>query len=218
MSLLFPDTGREDMWFYERLLADQGLEPVAGVDEVGRGCLAGPVVAAAVILPCSLDSEGVRDSKVLSPSERIRLDGIIRERAVAVAVASVDSGEIDSTDILRASLKAMRLAIDSLSVAPGAILVDGNQPVPHPVLQKTVIHGDSLSSSIAAASIVAKVYRDRLMKEFSKKFPEYNFERHKGYATKEHLRALKIYGPCPIHRMSFRGVNSCHEQKSRSDC
>ncbi len=194
------------MWLHESLLADQGLWPVAGVDEVGRGCLAGPVVAAAVILPHNLEKEGVADSKTLSPRERSRLDILIRERAVAVAVAEVGSHEIDSTNILKASLKAMKLAVDALSVRPRAILVDGNQPIPHTIPQKTVIHGDSISCSIAAASIVAKVYRDRLMKNFSAEFPQYNFEKHKGYATQEHRSALKHFGPCAIHRRSFKGV------------
>ena len=206
MSLLFAGTTAPDMWLHERLLADRGIEPVAGVDEVGRGCLAGPVVAAAVILPFSLETEGVTDSKALSPLDRKRLDGLIRQKAVAVAVAQVDAPEIDSINILRASLKAMKLAVDGLSVRPRAVLVDGNQPIPHPLPQKTLIHGDSISCSIAAASIVAKVFRDNLMEELSDRFPQYNFKRHKGYATLEHRQALKIHGPCPLHRRSFKGV------------
>ena len=207
MSLLFPDTELEvDMWLHEGLMADQGLLPVAGVDEVGRGCLAGPVVAAAVILPCNLQGEGITDSKALSPAERERLDGLIRKKALAVSVAQVDAPEIDSINILRASLRAMKLAVDGLDPRPRSILVDGNQPIPHSIPQKTVVHGDSVSCSIAAASIVAKVFRDRLMERFSEEFPQYNFRRHKGYATKEHRQAIRVHGPCPIHRRSFRGV------------
>ena len=207
MSLLFAGTEpRADMWLHERLLADRGLEPVAGVDEVGRGCLAGPVVAAAVILPYNLEHEGVTDSKALSPSEREKLDILIRKVAIALCIAEVQAREIDSINILQASLKAMRLAVDGLQIRPRSILVDGNQQIPHSIPQKTVIHGDSVSCSIAAASIVAKVYRDRLMDTLSKSYPEYNFSRHKGYATKEHRQALRQYGPCPIHRLSFRGV------------
>ncbi len=209
MSLLFVGTEPPsfDMWLHERLMAERGLEPVAGVDEVGRGCLAGPVVAAAVILPCSLESEGVADSKALTPSQRERLDGLIRQKAVAVSIAQVDAPEIDSINILQASLKAMQLAVDGLKVRPRSLLVDGNQPIPHSIPQKTVVHGDAVSSSIAAASIVAKVYRDKLMAGFSERFPQYNFQKHKGYATREHRQALKLYGPCPLHRRSFKGVS-----------
>ncbi len=207
MSILFPGTAPPaDMWLHEGRLADQGLSPVAGVDEVGRGCLAGPVVAAAVILPRNLEKEGITDSKALSPARRERLDGLIRQEAVAVSVAQVDAPEIDSINILQASLKAMKLAVDSLEVRPRSILVDGNQPIPHSIPQKTVIHGDSTSCSIAAASIVAKVFRDRLMTELADEFPQYNFQKHKGYATREHRQALKLHGPCPLHRRSFRGV------------
>ena len=209
MSLLFAGAElRADMWLHESLLADRGLEPVAGVDEVGRGCLAGPVVAAAVILPRNLETDGITDSKALSAKERERLDSLIRQRAVAVSLAEVDAREIDSINILRASLKAMSLAVDGLEVRPRAILVDGNQSIPHSLPQKTVISGDSISCSIAAASIVAKVYRDRLMESFSKEYPRYNFKKHKGYGTLEHRQALKTYGPCPLHRRSFKGVCS----------
>ncbi len=205
--MLFPTKEvKPNMWLHEGLMADQGLEPVAGVDEVGRGCLAGPVVAAAVILPYNLESYGITDSKALSPHERDRLDNFIREKALSISVAQVDAPEIDSINILQASLKAMKLAVEGLEVRPRSILVDGNQPIPHTIPQKTLIHGDSISCSIAAASIVAKVYRDRLMERLSEEFPLYNFKQHKGYATKEHRRALELHGPCPIHRKSFKGV------------
>ncbi len=204
---LFADIERRtDMWLHERLFAEKGLAPVAGVDEVGRGCLAGPVVAAAVILPCSLEDQGVTDSKLLTPAKRERLERLIRQRATAVAIAQVDAKEIDSINILRAALKAMSLALDGLEVRPRAVLVDGNQPIPHPLPQKTIVHGDSISCSISAASIVAKVYRDKLMEKFSDMFPQYNFKKHKGYATREHRQALKLHGPCPLHRRSFKGV------------
>ena len=193
-------------WHFEQILQDQGLWPVAGVDEVGRGCLAGPVVAAAVILPKDLTEHGITDSKRLSATQREPLAEFIKEVAVSVSVARVEPMEIDRINILQASLLAMKLAVKSLSVQPRAILVDGNQQVPIDIPQKTLIKGDSRSCSIAAASIVAKVYRDRLMEEYGLEFPQYLFEKHKGYATKSHREMIRRFGPCPIHRKSFRGV------------
>ncbi len=193
-------------WQFERILQDQGLWPVAGVDEVGRGCLAGPVIAAAVILPKDLTEQGITDSKRLSAAQRQQLAELIQEVAVSISVARVEPQEIDRINILQASLLAMKLAVKSLKVHPRAILVDGNQQVPIDIPQKTVIKGDSRSCSIAAASIVAKVYRDRLMEEYSQEFPQYHFEKHKGYGTKSHREMIRRFGPCPIHRKSFRGV------------
>ncbi len=198
---------QQDPWYYEALLHDQGFSFVAGVDEVGRGCLAGPVVAAAVILPFDLSDLGITDSKALSPLEREALDKEIRARAVAFSIAQVDSVEIDRINILQASLKAMAKAVLSLSPSAAAVLVDGNQSVPNISLpQKTLTKGELRSCSIAAASILAKVYRDRLMVKYSMAWPQYGFERHKGYGTALHRKALEIYGPSPIHRRSFKGV------------
>lgn len=179
---------------------------LAGVDEVGRGALAGPVVAAAVILPEDFEHPELDDSKCLSPAKREELYEIIISEAVAWAVARIENAEIDEIGILKASLKAMAQALESLSPSPQLALIDGRFTTPWAGLQKAIIDGDALCQSIAAASIVAKVFRDRLMKEAAKVFPQYGFERHKGYGTREHLEALRTYGPCPIHRLSFRPV------------
>jgi ribonuclease HII len=196
----------EGMLAYERPLWEAGLKLVAGVDEVGVGPLAGPVVAAAVILEpgCSIDA--VDDSKQLDRAVRERLDSVIRTRAVAFAVASCSVEEIDRLNILRASCEAMRRAVVALAVVPEHLLVDARR-VPGVAVQQTgIIDGDAKSQSIAAASIVAKVYRDALMTELGRRHPGYGFECHKGYATAEHLRALRTLGPCELHRRSFEPV------------
>lgn len=205
---LFPgeEPGPQDLLCFERQLWKQGLYPVAGLDEVGRGCLAGPVVAAAVVLPMDVDLPGVTDSKALSPQHRRELDSFIRSSALSVSIAQVSPEEIDKINILQASLKAMALAVNGLSVRPRALLVDGNQPVPHTLPQKTVTRGDARSLSIAAASIVAKVYRDGLMEEMDRVYPGYQFARHKGYATALHREAIRRNGATPIHRRTFKGV------------
>jgi len=195
-----------DLLYFERSLWDHDLDPVAGLDEVGRGCLAGPVVAAAIILSPDIHLPGVRDSKVLSSKQREALNWAIREKALAVSVAQVESTEIDRINILRASLKAMAQAVDNLDLRPRALLIDGNQPIPHTLPQKTLIKGDQRSLSVAAASIVAKVFRDNLMEEMHRNYPHYNFASNKGYATLEHREAIKLYGCCPIHRRTFKGV------------
>lgn len=200
------DLGSGDPLCYERLLWAMGVEPVAGLDEAGRGCLAGPVVAAAVIFPKAVFIPEVRDSKTLSPKSREAAAGIIREKASSIAVGVIWPDEIDKINILRASLKAMAMAVDRLDIRPGILLVDGNQTIPHDIPQKTIVSGDRLSFTIAAASIIAKVYRDAIMKEFSLQYPQYNFAAHKGYPTSDHLTALKQFGPCPIHRRTFKGV------------
>jgi ribonuclease HII len=184
----------------------QGLTLIAGVDEVGRGPLAGPVVAAAVILPVGVVFSGLRDSKRLSPEVRVELDGQIRAQALALALREVGPRQIERQGILAASLSAMARAIRDLSLVPEMVLVDGNQPLPLTYPQQPVIKGDDLCPSIAAASVVAKVYRDRLMEDLHRRFPQYNFARHKGYATAEHLEALRCWGPCVLHRRTFRGV------------
>ena len=184
----------------------QGLTFIAGVDEVGRGPLAGPVVAAAVILPAGVVLPGLRDSKRLTPEFRAELDLDIRGRALALAIREVGPRQIERQGILAASLHAMAQAIRDLSQIPEMVLVDGNQPLPLTYPQQPVIKGDDRCPSIAAASVVAKVYRDRLMEAYHRRYPQYNFARHKGYATAEHLEALRCWGPCTLHRRTFRGV------------
>ncbi len=182
------------------------MEMVAGVDEAGRGCLAGPVVAAAVILPRGINLPGVTDSKLLTPEERKELEPRIRKEAVAFSIAKVEAEEIDRINILQATFKAMSKAVEALSVRPNILLIDGNKTIPHPLPQKALVNGDQRSLTIGAASILAKVFRDTLMEEYHNIYPEYNFARHKGYATMEHRSALKKYGSCPIHRKTFKGV------------
>ncbi|MBU2488520.1 MAG: ribonuclease HII [Proteobacteria bacterium] len=193
------------LWALEKRAEKDGYQVVAGVDEVGRGPLAGPVVAAAVVLPgveC-FRVAGVRDSKTVPPRERDRLYDAIYQDALAVGIGIVDPVEIDRINILRASLLAMRWAVDSLSPLPDFLLVDGNQAIPTSISQQTVVKGDARSISIAAASIVAKVTRDRLMERYADEFPEFGFSQHKGYGTAQHLRAIRENGCCPIHRKSF---------------
>jgi ribonuclease HII len=182
---------------------------LAGVDEVGRGPLAGPVVSAAVIL--SHDApliRGLKDSKALTAAERERLFAQITARAVATAVSIVESEVIDSVNILRAALQSMRECVNALSVKPDLVLVDGNQKPGSGFPERTIIKGDSLSAAIMAASILAKVTRDRIMIEAHERFPVYGFNKHKGYACKAHLDALRTHGPCPLHRRSFDPVRS----------
>lgn len=179
---------------------------VAGVDEAGRGCLAGPVAAGAVILDPGRPVRGLRDSKKLTEKRREELFAEIREKSAAWSVAMTGPGEIDRTNILRAALRAMEKAVEGLSVAPDFVLVDGNARISIAVEQRTVVGGDDRCASVAAASIVAKVTRDRLMKELETEYPGYGFSRHKGYPSKEHRESLRRLGPCPIHRKSFNGV------------
>ena len=178
----------------------------AGVDEAGRGPLAGPVVAAAVILPEGFNTRGLDDSKKLTHAQRTALLDRIVTSALAFAIGIVHHEEIDRINILRASLRAMEIAVNTLDRKPDFLLIDGNQRTSLLIPQETVIKGDSRCCSIAAASIVAKVRRDKLMDEYHEIYPQYNFRSHKGYPTKEHLDAIRKYGPCPIHRRSFRGV------------
>lgn len=184
------------------------LRLIAGVDEAGRGPLAGPVVAAAVILDPAVRIVGLGDSKQLSAGRRVELDLEIRDCAVSCAVARVDAAVIDAINILQATMQAMREAVERLDPAPDEVLVDGNRS---PVLRcpvRTVVRGDSTVESIGAASIVAKVARDREMIEMDRRYPEYGFSRHKGYGTRAHRDALRLYGPSPIHRLSFAPVRS----------
>ena len=182
---------------------DNGYALVCGVDEAGRGPLCGPVVAAAVILPCGLYIEGLNDSKKLTEKKREQLFDIICESAIAYSIMQGSVEEIDATDILAATQSAMRRAVDALSPKADFALIDGNVARGFSVPTKTVIHGDALSPSIAAASILAKVTRDRLCYELDKQYPMYQIAKHKGYGTKVHMDALRKYGPSPIHRKKF---------------
>ena len=190
---------------HERAARQMGATAVAGVDEVGRGSLFGPVVAAAVILPEKTRIRGVRDSKQLPPEERERLEIIIRKKAIAVAIGFADAATVDSINIRRASHLAMLSAISQLLPQPDFLLIDAER-LDTPCLQKAIIYGDSISISIAAASIVAKVYRDAWMCRYHEEYPQYGFASHKGYGTEEHLRALAEHGPCPLHRMTYEPV------------
>jgi ribonuclease HII len=187
---------------YEKELWEMGCRSVAGVDEVGRGCLFGDVVAAAVILPVNCRIEGINDSKKLSEKKREKLFDIIYEQAVAIGIGRVDSETIDRINIKQASRLAMKLAVEQLPTPPDYLLVDAEK-VDVPIRQLAVIHGDALSQSIAAASIVAKVTRDRLCLKWDLDFPEYGVAIHKGYATKAHRERIAEYGASPLHRRSF---------------
>ena len=197
-----------DLWTYEREQWNQGFDTICGVDEAGAGPLAGPVYAAAVILPRELDISGLNDSKKLTEKKREALFDIITARAVSYSIQRVEAAEIDEIDILNARMKAMQLAIDGLSVRPDMALIDGNRDhgsrfavtAPH----VTIVGGDGKSTSIAAASILAKVSRDRYVStELNAQYPQYQFAKHKGYGTKLHYEMLDQYGPCPAHRVTF---------------
>lgn len=193
----------KDWFLYEKAANGDGYKVVCGVDEAGRGPLAGPVFAAAVVLPSNVMIEGLNDSKKLSEKKREFLYDEIKSKALAYYIAFASEKEIDELNILGATFLAMRRAIEGLTLQPDFALIDGNRLPELKVPAKAIIKGDSLSASIAAASILAKVERDRLMKTLSEKYPEYNFEKHKGYGTKEHIELLKKYGSSEIHRKSF---------------
>jgi len=178
----------------------------AGVDEAGRGPLAGPVVVAAVILDAAKPVDGLDDSKRLDESRREALFGLIRERSLAWSIVEVQAEEIDRVNILQATLLGMKRAIEGLEPAPGLALVDGNRAPQIACAVRTIVQGDRLEPCISAASILAKVHRDGLMRSWHARFPQYGFDRHKGYPTPEHLRALIEHGPCPLHRRSFAPV------------
>lgn len=188
---------------YENDKYEKGFTAVCGCDEAGRGPLCGPVVAAAVILPKGAVIDGLDDSKKLTEKKRERLFDVIREVAVAYAIAEASPEEIDEINILNASMLAMRRAVDALSVKADFALIDGNCSRGFTIPTETVVKGDSKSYSIAAASVLAKVTRDRICIEQDKEYPEYNIAKHKGYPTKEHMEAVKKYGPAPIHRKTF---------------
>ena len=192
-----------NMWEIENSCFSEDIRVICGVDEAGRGPLAGPVCAAAVILPSNLEIPGLTDSKKLTDKKRRELYPVIKEQAVAYGIAFASEQEIDERNILQATFLAMQRAIDQLSVKPDLALIDGNRQKDFGIPAKTVVKGDSLSASIAAASILAKVTRDDLMLKQAEVYPEYKFDVHKGYGTKAHYEALREHGPCPIHRMTF---------------
>lgn len=192
---------------HEKNAREEGYQFIAGVDEAGRGPLAGPVVAAAVILPLDYAHPEINDSKQLSAAKRERLYNIIEKDAVAFGMKVIEADIIDEVNILQASLQAMRDAVLELNESPDFLLVDGPHRIPIITPQKPLIKGDCLSISIAAASIMAKVTRDRIMEMYHRQFPQYNFRQNKGYGTKEHLDAIREYGVCKIHRKSFHVKN-----------
>jgi ribonuclease HII len=193
-------------WEFELAARAEGLSLIAGVDEVGRGPLFGPVVAAAVILHPDADLQGLNDSKKLSIEERERFDLQVRKIALAWAIAEVDAATIDRINILQASRLAMRIAVSQLAHPPDCLLIDGNQRIEWGCAQRTIVKGDARSLSIAAASVIAKVHRDRLLAEFDRRFPGYGLARNMGYPTIEHRAALVKLGATEMHRRSFRGV------------
>lgn len=194
------------MRLFEKRARRQGFQCVAGIDEVGRGPLAGPVVAAAVVLPSDVDLPEVKDSKELTPAKREKCCKEILSCARDVSIGCVEAPDIDRLNILQAAFRAMVLAVQGLKISPDFLLIDGPYSLPLPISQKGIPKGDQLSLSIAAASIVAKVHRDRLMEDYHSRYPVYGFKSNKGYGTRAHLEALRRHGPCPLHRRSFRGV------------
>jgi ribonuclease HII len=206
-SSLFPEDPR-DPWYFERRAHQRNFRRIAGVDEAGRGPLAGPVVAAAVVLPYEIDLPNVRDSKQLSLSQREACYEKICSVAADIGVGEVSAAEIDRTNILAASLKAMHKAVSQMESLPDFLLIDGPWEVEIQLPQQALIRGDQLSISVAAASIVAKVHRDALMFAYHQSYPNYNFAQNKGYGTREHRIALSRFGSCPVHRQTFRGVDS----------
>ncbi len=192
-----------NMWEIEQTYYDRGVQLICGVDEAGRGPLAGPVCAAAVILPPNVDIPGLNDSKKLSDKRRRELFPLIKEKAIAYAIAFADHKEIDEINILQATYLAMERAIGQLAVKPEAAIIDGNRAKDFGIPVETVVQGDSRSASIAAASILAKVTRDDYMLQMAQEYPAYGFEIHKGYGTKAHYAALTQFGASPIHRMTF---------------
>ena len=192
-----------NMWEIEDSFYADGVNVICGVDEAGRGPLAGPVCAAAVILPPHLEIPGLTDSKKLTDKKRRELYPIIKEQAIAYGIGMASEQEIDEINILQATFLAMQRALNQLNIKPDLALIDGNREKDFGIPVKTVVKGDSLSMNIAAASILAKVTRDDLMVKLAEEYPQYGFEIHKGYGTKAHYAALTVYGPSPIHRMTF---------------
>jgi ribonuclease HII len=206
-SSLFDEDPR-DHWYFERRAHQRNFGRIAGVDEAGRGPLAGPVVAAAVVLPYEIDLPNIRDSKQLSPAQRQAWYEKICFLATDIGVGEISAAEIDRTNILAASLKAMHKAVSQIDPLPDFLLIDGPWEVEIQLPQQALKGGDQLSISVAAASIVAKVHRDAIMSAYHQSYPNYNFAQNKGYGTKEHRIALARFGSCPQHRQTFRGVTS----------
>jgi ribonuclease HII len=204
--MLFPSLPKQPMDYFERMYYGRGYQRIAGVDEVGRGPLAGPVVAAAVILPKDGIGQKLFDSKKISSKKRENLYERILSEALGVGIGIIGQEEIDLLNIFQATLKAMALAVENLPISPDFILIDGPHGLKLPIPQKPIKKGDQLSNSIAAASIMAKVTRDRMMLEWHQKYPQYNFAKHKGYGTKEHRQAIEKFGVSELHRKTFRGV------------
>ena len=192
---------------YETTARAKGYHAIAGVDEAGRGPLAGPVVAAAVMLAPDSQFNGLDDSKKLSPKTREKFFLIIKKQALSYGIGVIGVEEIDKINILQASLLAMKNAVEDLFDKPNLLLIDGNQRIDTEIKQWTIVKGDSLSQSIAAASVLAKVTRDKLMGKYHEQFPLYEFNKHKGYGTRLHRDLIRKYGPCPIHRRTFKGVS-----------
>ena len=192
-----------EMRGFEGAARGRGHRLIAGIDEAGRGPLAGPVIAAAVILPMDYDNPEINDSKKLSPRRRERLYEVIKQDAIAVSIGLSEAAAIDVVNILQATLAAMREAVLGLSVRPDYLLIDGLNGIAVSIPQETIIHGDARSISVASASIMAKVSRDRIMEMYHRQFPQYNFLKNKGYGTREHREAIARYGRCKIHRRSF---------------
>ncbi|MBW2605392.1 MAG: ribonuclease HII [Deltaproteobacteria bacterium] len=195
-----------DLWLFEKKAFHKGFSRIAGIDEAGRGPLAGPVVSAAVIIPISLQIPGIADSKKLTPKKRNYLYEKIYDIAVSVGIGIVDPFEIDRINILQAALLSMAMAVENLAPQPDCLLIDGIFSISSPLPQEAIPKGDALSASIAAASIVAKVTRDRLMERYHQDYPQFEFSKHKGYPTKAHKTAIQKFGCCPIHRKTFKGV------------
>ena len=196
-----------DLFEFESKAGHQGFKNIAGIDEAGRGPLAGPVVAAAVIFPFKVNIPGLNDSKKLSANKREELFPKIQEISVAFGLAVVDQKVIDKINILQAARLAMKQAVETLKITPGLLLIDGNQKIDSTLNQWVIVKGDSRSLSIAAASVLAKVTRDRIMDGYHKLYPQYEFNRHKGYGTRLHRNLIQEHGPCPIHRSTFKGVS-----------
>lgn len=197
-------------WAFEIKARNQGFFRIAGVDEAGRGPLAGPVVSAAVVLPVNCVLKGIDDSKKLSPKKRDRLYQDIYKQADCIGIGIIDPVEIDRVNILQAALLSMKISVKNLWPAPDFLLIDGPFAIKCDLPQTPIKHGDALSISIASASVVAKVTRDRLMERYDQEFPDFGFARHKGYGTAEHRTAISRVGPCLIHRRSFKGVGQAN--------
>jgi len=206
MGMFYALRMQRDLWDYEIKAGKKGYRLIAGVDEAGRGPLAGPVVAAAVVLPADAILQGLDDSKKLSPTRREELFPKIQTQAVVYGVAVVNPEVIDKINILQAALLAMQQAVEQLQPVPDLLLIDGNQKTASSIEQWAIVKGDSKSLSIAAASVLAKVTRDHIMQDYHHLYPQYEFARHKGYGTKLHRDLIAEHGPCPIHRSTFKGV------------